>query len=51
MPKLWAWNGTWDVSSPWIPQQEVNEFGVGMGVEWDGWVNLSGPFHTTLNGK
>ena len=33
MPKLWAWDGTAHVSSPWIPQQEVNEF-MGMVVRW-----------------
>ena len=31
MPKLWAWDGIWDVSSSWIPRQEVKEFGVGCG--------------------
>ena len=33
MPKLWEWDGTASVSSPWIPQQEVNEF-MGMIVRW-----------------
>ena len=33
MPKLWAWDGTANVSSPWIPQQEVNGF-MGMIIGW-----------------
>ena len=33
MPRLWAWDGTANVSSSWIPQQEVNEF-MGMIVRW-----------------